>query len=218
MTLGIAFSSILPWTCQASCKTDGGGSAVPRESFWSLVQTFIAKLPNHLVSRQNAIATDEEECEQPYIISVCWAEAVQRALRSHKQLACAWCSKGARREGGSKLSVFFPVLVLHIDIGKRLFDITWSSINLLATEFHGRLFPKIKVCCTTVSHCLWCSLVTKLQVGCLGDHHNVNSHLKSLCWSSFWIHLSSFIVPCATTLKIRFGFVIETLRLYFSAF
>lgn len=95
------------------------------------------------MSRQSAIATDEEEGEQPYIISVCWAETVQRALSSRKQLACAWCNKGARKEGGSKLSVFFPVLVLHIDVGKRLFDITWSSINLFATEFYGRLFPEI---------------------------------------------------------------------------
>lgn len=96
---GIAFSSILPSTCQASCKTDGRGCTVPQESFWSLVLTFIAKLSNHLVSRQNAMATDEEECECPYIISACRAETVQRAWGSNKQLACTGATKGWGKKG-----------------------------------------------------------------------------------------------------------------------
>lgn len=106
--------------------------------------TLIAKLSSHLVSRQNAIATDEKECEYPYIISVCRAESVQRAWGSNKQLACTWCNKGARKEGDLKPSPFFPVLMLHIDIEKNAlqYSLEQQKVNL-AGRFHGRLLHKI---------------------------------------------------------------------------
>lgn len=65
------------------------------------------------------MATDEEECECPYIISVCRAETVQRAWGSDKQLACTWCSKGVREEGASQPSLFSPAPMLHINIEKK---------------------------------------------------------------------------------------------------